>query len=192
VDILVDGLALGKNHNRTIHRTAGRIFTSNRVSIGTLTFDAGTINVNNLTNGWQVANSGTNSTDTGIGTINVNGTGTLAVNQSLILALGSAGFTVLGTNDAQTPPISSYAQGTLNINGGTVRANSILNGGGIAAITVNNGTLTITNSAGTPAKPLSAISLTNTMLGLRVNGNSVLTNIAVTNPPGQRCEHDPN
>jgi uncharacterized repeat protein (TIGR03806 family) len=180
VDILVDGLGLGKT-TTGLSTAPPTGFTSNRVSIGTLTFNAGTINVNNLTNGWQVANSGTNSTDTGIGTINVNGTGTLAVNQSLILALGSAGFTVHGTNDAQTPPADSYAQGTLNINGGTVRANSILNGGGIAAVTVNNGTLAITNSAGTPAKPLSAISLTNTMLRLRVNGNSVLTNIVVTN-----------
>src|SRR5262249_19619751 len=84
VDILADSLVLGKTSTGTESALSAGT-SSNRVSAGTLTFNTGIINVNNLTNGWQLASD---HTDSGIGLINVNGSGQLIVNNNLVLASG--------------------------------------------------------------------------------------------------------
>ena len=180
VDILADAMAIGKT--TTAVSTPGVGTSSNRVSIGTLTFDAGTVNVNNLTNGWQLSNFGGNSTDTGIGTINVNGSGTLIVNSNLILAVGTTNFPINGNGVNPTNiygiATNAWAEGTLNLNGGSVLANRIVAGGGRSTISSVNGTLVVTNAAGTPASPLGALNLTNSTLHLNVDGAILSTNIA--------------
>jgi hypothetical protein len=178
VDILADALVVGKT---TAHASGspGTGYTSNRVSTGTVTFNAGIIDVNYLTNGWQVGNinGGANSTDTGIGTVNVNGTGRLVVNQDLILASGSYDFPV-GGNGAST---TSYAQGTLNVAGGTVLANRITGGGGRSTMVLNNGTLVLTNTAGAPGSAIANLILNGSTLRLRANAAAIVTNLVATN-----------
>jgi hypothetical protein len=158
VDLSVNALTVAKTSSGASNPpgappgTAG--VSSNRLVVGTLTFSAGTIAAINLTNGWQVPNMGAASSDTAIGTINVNGTGTLAVSNNFILAAGVAssyvggnptniGVTLL-TNGYYGPTVNAtnaFAQGTLNLNGGTVQAMNLLGGGGISAVNLNSGTL---------------------------------------------------
>jgi hypothetical protein len=189
VDILADSFVLGKTGTGS-ESALGVGTSSNRVAVGTLTFNAGEINVNNLTNGWQLASD---LRDTGIGQINVNG-GTLAINNQLVLAAGVANSYVGGNPDATKNNIvtnlyygaavyatNAFAQGTLNVHGGTIFANSIIAGGGISTITLNNATLVLTNTAGTPAAGIGILAITNSTLHLSLNGNTVVTNLVVTN-----------
>ena len=84
------------------------------ITKGTLTFTAGTINVNNLFVGNQQFTAAANSNPMA-GVLNVNGpTAILIVNTNLVLAR---------TNTASTAALSST--GNLNIINGTVQANSI-------------------------------------------------------------------
>jgi len=131
-----------------------------------LTFNAGTIDVNNLTNGWSLG-TGT-VTNNGAGIINVNG-GTLKVNTVLAMAFNTG----TGANGQSA---------ALNIrNNGKLLANSIVIGGGTNTIAMNNGTLILTNTAGTPASPVGTLALTNSILQLNLNGAVITTNIVVTN-----------
>jgi len=182
VDALADNFILGKTGTGP-ESALGVGTSSNRVSAGTLAFNAGNINVNNLTNGWQLPGD---LTDTGIGVVNVNG-GTLTVNSLLVLAAGTAGSYVGGnfyaglvTNQyygATINATNAFAQGTLNINSGAVLANRIVAGGGISSVIVNGGTLTLTNTAGSPSAPLSALNLAGATLHLNLNGAAPVTNV---------------
>ena len=130
---------------------------------GTFTFTAGILNVNNLTNGWQLANN----TATESGTVNVNGTATL-VSTNIMLA------------QMKTGASAALVSGTININGGTVQAN-ISAGGGVSTVNVNNGRLIVSNtSVGTVAAPLTALNLTNASLQLSVNGSAPAANVHAT------------
>ena len=119
-------------------------------AVGTLALGAGIIDVDNLTNGFTQVSTGT---PTATGTINVtnngvNGPGTLIVNNELMMASKLGG---------------GNSTGTLNIDGGsTVQANTVVAGGGAANINLNSGKLIVTNTAGTPAAPLSTLSLATT------------------------------
>lgn len=139
--------------------------TANSPGIGTLTFNNGTIDVNTLYLGYQ--NLGTNYSSSGIGTVNVNGTNaTLVVNT---LEFGHA------TNTSLVSP-----SGTLNISGGQVLANTIFVGGGTGIIAMINGTLAVSNTAGTPSVPLTSLRLTNSTLQYSIAGaitNSVITTL---------------
>jgi autotransporter-associated beta strand protein len=125
---------------------------------GTLTFDGGTLNTDAL----DIGVSSTANVAAGVGTINVNGSGLLVVNTLHRLAVGAA------------------ASGTLNINGGTVRANSIVNGGGTttADIYMNGGTLVLTNTAGSIVAPILNFTMADSTLTLPVT--STASNIVVT------------
>jgi uncharacterized repeat protein (TIGR03806 family) len=183
VDFLVSSLLLGKTGSGT-QSPLGAGTSSNRVATGTLTFNAGTIDVDNIVDGYQIPGD---LTDTGIGVINVNG-GRLVVNTTLIMASGVANSWVGGnftgvtivTNllyGANFNATNAFAQGTLNVNGGTVLANQIASGGGVTTIGLKNGTLVLTNTA----KTISYFGLTNSILRLNLNGNGIATNIVVTN-----------
>ena len=132
-------------------------------STGTLTMTAGTISVRNLTNALLTLMT---SAQIATGTINVNGTGTLVINSSLVLGAVN-GF-----------PGTSL--GTLNITNGTVEANTIIAGGGTSTINLNGGTLIVTNTAGTPAAPLTDLNLTSASLHLDINPSVKATNIVTT------------
>jgi autotransporter-associated beta strand protein len=150
VDALVDTLIVGKSQK-----------TTGANSSGVLTFSSGTIDVNTLQIGFQ-AQSG--ATSAGIGRVNVNGAAKLSVNDLLEL-----GRTSGGAGNTNTV-------GSLSINGGSVFANSIASGPGSGSnsIAINNGTLIVTNSAGS----IASVSLTNSTLQFSIaNG---LTNLVVT------------
>jgi fibronectin-binding autotransporter adhesin len=144
VDALVDTMFVG--------RGAAVAFGSgaNDAGTGTLTFNAGTVDVNALEVGYATANA------PGTGTVNANG-GTLTVNT--LLELGHA----------------ATSSGTLNISGGTVTDNSgITAGGGTAALNISGGTLNVTNIAatiGTAVSPLSNFAVTNGTLTLSVDAS---------------------
>jgi hypothetical protein len=161
VDALVGNLNIG------VTTTGAGAGPSTGNGTGMLTFNAGTIDVNNVTNGWSTGTSTAAGSDVGTGTINVNSAATLKVNNVLALA-------------QNTSTGSGIPSGTLNVNGGTVRAASIVAGSGISTITLAGGTLVLTNTAGTPASPLSALSLASSSLHLGLNGASILTNVVVS------------
>ena len=65
--------------------------------------------------------------------------------------------------------------GTLNVNGGTVLANSILAGAGSGAnsIGVNKGTLVVSNTVGTTGQAVTTVALTNSTLQFSAAGSQV-------------------
>jgi hypothetical protein len=160
VDALVGNMTVGVTQTGASGGNTGN-------GTGVLTFNAGTIDVNYLTNGWSMG-TGTNGSDSGTGTVNVNDAATLKVNH--VLALGR-----------NTSTGGGIPSGTLSINGGTVIANSIIAGIGTSAIVLNGGALVLTNAAGTPGTAIGAFACTNSTLHLNLNGASVVTNIVVTN-----------
>jgi len=140
VDILVNSMWLARNSTGA---NAG-----SSANNATLTFSAGTIAVNNLTNAMLASSARTPNVT---GTINVNG-GTLTVNNNFVMA---------ATNN-----FIGGANSTLNINAGTVLANNIVPGGGISVIVMNGGSLTISNAMGSSSSPLTTFSLTSAALRL--------------------------
>jgi pectin methylesterase-like acyl-CoA thioesterase len=163
VDAMVNTMSLGRDRN------GGN--TGSGVTRGTLTFTDGIIDVNTLLVGNQ-AFSNTGNANPMAGVVNVNGVGaTLVVNT--VLTLGNT--TVASAAAAAT-------SGILNIRSGTVRANAISVGTNSTAnntITLNSGTLIVSNTVGTPAKGLATLTLTNSTLQLNLFGST--TNMVVTN-----------
>ena len=135
-------------------------------ALGVLTLDNGFLNVNSAVIGNQEVGNG----GAGVGIVNLNSNATLStsstlqVNNTLTLAAVTGGLT-------------AGSAGTINVSGGTLAANTIVNGAGVGNINVTNGTLSVTGSAGTPAAPVSSISLWNSTLNLSVipASNSVVT-----------------
>jgi hypothetical protein len=125
---------------------------------GTLTLNAGGINANTLNISYNNAYADGNVYSYGIGTVNVNGTGTLTVNNTINLAY--AGGPLAG---------GAAPAATLKINGAaaSVAANSIVAGtnGATSTITVEGGSLTVTNGLGTALVPLTSLNLTNATIG---------------------------
>jgi hypothetical protein len=160
VDILVNTMTIGVSETGNSGGNTGN-------GTGTLTFNAGIIDVNNLTNGWSLG-TGTNGTDNGVGTVNVNGTATLEVNDTLAMGMNTS---TGGGNPS----------GTLNINGGTVQTTDIIAGSGASTITLDAGTLDVTNDVGAPGAPIGTFASTNATLQFNLNGASVVTNIVAAN-----------
>lgn len=122
VDALVDTIYAGRGQQYCVTYYGG--------GNGTLTFNAGTIDVNTLEIGYQAAAGSSKAR----GMVNVNGTALLSVNESLRLAHDiGMGASSLSTNST----------GFLNINGGTVQVfGNVVDGGGVATVTItNNGRL---------------------------------------------------
>jgi fibronectin-binding autotransporter adhesin len=132
--------------------------------VGTLTFQAGTIDVNTL----EICYISQPTYFPSMGTVNANG-GSLLVNTFLEIAHGS------GTS------------GILNISNATVSAkNGITVGGGTATINMTGGTLAATNAnamIGTSTFPLNSFSVSNSTLNLPVQAlfPSVATENIVAN-----------
>lgn len=163
IDALVDRLLIGR----------GRSGTTANIGIGVLTFDSGTIDANIVRLGTMIDESSSTNAS-GVGTMNVNGSASLIVNTVLELA---------HTNTTAVPAASAIAgmTGTLNVNGGSVTANSIVSAGGTSIVTLsNNATLDLATTAGTPVAPLTALSTTNSIFHLNLDGSAVMTNIVAT------------
>jgi fibronectin-binding autotransporter adhesin len=159
VDALVDTMYVGKG------ASSGN-GTLPDPGTGTLTFNAGTVNINTLEVGY--GSLATGNLATGTGTVNANG-GKLLVNTLLELAHDSG------------------SSGTLNISNATVTANiGITAGGGTATINMNSAVLNATNNGvtiGTTANPLNTFSVTNATLNLAVASTPISTtpSVATTN-----------
>jgi len=121
VDGMFDLLFLGR----------GRVGTTVNTGIGVLTFDRGTVDVNTLRLGTMV-DEATSTNASGVGTVNVNGSGILIVNTILE-------FSHTNTLAAAAPSASAGMRGTLNVNGGSVQASNIRGGGGTGIINLNSG-----------------------------------------------------
>jgi hypothetical protein len=129
---------------------------------------AGKISVMNLTNA-MIATPPSGKSAINTGTIFVQG-GTLSA-ANLYMAM---------MNGYSSP---NAASATVSISsGGTVTAGTIVAGGGTSTITFasDGGTLVITNTAGTPAAPLSTLNLNGGTLQLDLNAASSVTNIVAT------------
>ena len=164
VDALVNVMSLARDGS--VLTTAG---ANNQ---GVLTFTSGTVDVNTLYIGNQSLGGGSSGGNYNacIGIVNVNGSNaTLVVNNNLVL-----GRTVTNSVTAQ------LTSGTLNINQGIVRANTIT----VGAVSTNNtinligGTLVVTNASGTNTvgtigQPVTSLTLSNAMLWLSVSSNAV-------------------
>jgi hypothetical protein len=104
----------------------------------------------------------------------------LKVNNNLVLGSGVSALSVPTSPNGVL--VSAIAQGTLNVNGGTVLAANIVAGNfGLAYINLNNGTLVLTNSAGSPAKPIATFAATNSTFHFDLNGSAIITNVVTTN-----------
>jgi len=133
-----------------IARSSPNCATASSVVTGTLTFDAGTIAATTVNVSDNPALGGAYYSP-GVGTVNVNGSGTLIVSGTLNLGLTP------GTQSGGTP------EATLNVNGGSVWANSVVAGtnGTVSTINVTGGWLAGTNGIGTPSAPVTSLNLTN-------------------------------
>jgi autotransporter-associated beta strand protein len=152
VDAMVDTCYLGRGMNGT----------GTGQGTGTLTLGAGVFDANNLYLGY--VNIGTAAAKV-TGTVNVTGTATLLVNDTL----------QLGRNPGTT---NALGKGVLNISdSAAVRVLSITTTTNTEAsqILMQGGTLALTNSAGTPEAPLSDVQLYGGTLELVVRKDS--TNI---------------
>ena len=153
VNALVTTMYLGRSPNAS----------GSRAATGTLTFGAGTISVGTIYDGYQAYTN----TDYGAGTINVNGTGLLQV--GILNLAATAGSTGTATTT-----------GTLNIANGTVQVGTIATGAGQSAISLASGTLVVTNDVGSPAAPLTTLTLSgDNTLQLNADASGNLTNIVV-------------
>jgi hypothetical protein len=140
---------------------------------GVLTFSNGTFNINTLQIGVQSASGATSA---GIGRVNVNSTNALLVVNSML---------ELGCTSGGGGTTNTY--GVLNINGGTVRAQTIAAGAGSGTntIAVNNGTLVVSNTIGAAGAGIFNVSLTNALLQFSAASGQVnLTATNLTTGPG--------
>jgi hypothetical protein len=162
VDALVDAMSVGLGQTSTGANGSG-----------VLTFSSGTMDINSLNIGVQ---SASDATSAGIGRVNVSGSNALlVVNSALVLGSTSGGDGAMNT------------YGVLNVNGGTVLANSIVagNNSGPNAILINRGSLAVTNTAGTADVAINSVSLTNATLQLFVlSGQASLVATNLTTGPG--------
>lgn len=135
---------------------------------GTFTYSAGTLNVGWLQIGFQSGTTAANGP--GTGTVNVNGTATLIATNVIELTH----ITIAGAAAGTTV-------GALNVNGGTVLANRIVNGGGqTSTLTMTNASLVLSNTIGTPGAAISVCAVSNTTFRLTIFA-APTTNIVVTN-----------
>src|ERR1019366_5103855 len=139
VNALVDQMFVGTGASQS------HINGANVPGNGTLTFEAGTFDVNTLEVGYSMDAAG-------LGTVNVN-RGSLVGNTTLELAHGTG------------------ASRTLDMSGATGTANAGITAGGASAITLNNATLKVTNATatiGTAGSPLGSLTVATSTLKVAV------------------------
>jgi autotransporter-associated beta strand protein len=142
---------------------------STGTSTSTLSIGAGTFDVNTLEIGYGNA-TGANGA----------ATATFNVNNNFITSTGAIVVVNTTLRLARTNGGTGVIAGTLNLNGGTVVANSIVAGGGVSTINVNsNGKLIVLNSAGTLAAPIRIFSMSDGTLNVPASNGGA--SVAVSN-----------
>ncbi len=141
----------------------------------TLTLGAGTFDVNNLEIGWGNANTA-GTTGTAAGTVNVNNNGSFGGLGALVKVNTQLR---LGRTNSPSGPVN----GTLNVTGGRVQANTIVAGGGGSTINLNssspNSSLIVSNTIGSLAFPIRNFSISDAIVTIpALNAGAV---VAVSN-----------
>jgi len=137
--------------------------TGTGTSTGTLTVGDGVVNAATIEVGYGIATGASGVTT---GTLNVNNNG---------ISAGGAVIQASTLRLARTNGGSATVTGTLNINGGAVQAGTIVAGGGVSTINLNNGKLVVTNTAGTLAAPIRNFSIADSTLQLpALNGGATV------------------
>ena len=168
---LTGGIVSATLATLNLGRASSGVTTTGGTTTGSLEFDAGVITANTVNIGLQPAGS---AVKVGVGSMNVNANPTMGTNATL---------SVSGSLNLASNANSPSTTGTLDINGGTVLANTITAGlnGAVSTITLeNNGTLVITNAAGTPAAPITVLNLNGGTVQLNANGAALVTNLVAT------------
>lgn len=150
VDALVETMSLGRDCTPN-HTASG----GGRINTGVLTFDDGLIDVNTLIVGNQsLAAAASTSVTPNHGYVNINSANaTLVVNNTLKLA----------DTSAQTHTGAQQTFGRVNINGGTLRANTVTVG--VSTVTnaiidiSNSGTMVLSNTLASATKYLRTLSM---------------------------------
>jgi fibronectin-binding autotransporter adhesin len=142
---------------------------STGTSTSTLTIGAGTFDVNTLEVGYGNA-TGANGA----------ATATFNVNNNFLTSTGALVVVNTTLRLARTNGGTGAIVGTLNLNGGTVVANSIVAGGGVSTINVNaNGKLVVLNSVGTLTTPIRVFSMSDGFLYVPASNGGA--SVAVSN-----------
>lgn len=135
----------------------------------TLTIGAGTFDVNTLEIGYGNATGASGAA-----------TATFNVNNNFITSTGALVVVNTSLRLARTNGGAGAIVGTLNLNGGTVVANSVVAGGGVSTINVNaNGKLVVLNSAGTLTAPIRVFSMSDGVLNVPASNGGA--SVAVSN-----------
>ena len=161
IDALIASMTIGVSQTGASSGVTGN-------GTGALIFNAGIIDVDNLTNGLSMGTGTSAGSDIGAGIINVNGSATLKVNNVLSLAQNT------GTG-------TGVPVGIVTVNSGSLLVNTVVAGSGTSAINLNNATLTITNRVAAPNAPLGTLGTTNSSIHVRLNGSALTTNIVAAN-----------
>jgi autotransporter-associated beta strand protein len=149
VTALVDTMDIGRASGPTSGTSGGTI-------LGALTFEAGSINANNVNLGLQP--TAVHAAKVGIGVLNVGSNNVIGAGATLTVngTLTIAGAAVGGAGGTATT-------GTLNITNGTVLANNVVAtnnlSGANAVISLYGGRLILTNAVGSDATPMSILNL---------------------------------
>jgi|GEM_PF-665866 len=157
VDALIDTLMIGRDPR----------LTANGAANGKLFMGAGTFDVNNAYLGYQTDNIGGTESGSATGTVEVNNGGIFRVNNTLVL-----GYTVTNLLTVVS------GGGTLNVNAGsTAEINTLTVGGPANATTLNNisvngGTLVVSNSAGSASARINILTMNNSTLTIVANAVS--------------------
>jgi fibronectin-binding autotransporter adhesin len=153
---------------------------------GTLTIDEGTIDADNLFIGYHTA--GTTSAANAVGTLNVNGTATVIVNNDLVLArkVGTGNPTATvnigGTVNVFGNVVTSNGISTINLTGGTLDLQPAGDGTpGSVTVGTLTGNGTITNAANVTNFTTLTVGEVTAAGTLNVEGNYVLSNTASIN-----------
>jgi fibronectin-binding autotransporter adhesin len=173
-----------------VHIAQGGVGPGTGTCAGTLTVGAGILNVGTFEIGFANA---TTTSGTTTGTLNLNNNGSFPSGGALLQV--STMLRLAHTNS----PAGGTVTGTLNVNGGTVEANSIVSGGGVSIINLSSGsTLIVSNTAGSLTAPIGTFFMSSSTLNVPVSsagaavsvksltgdGSSSVINISKISPIG--------
>ncbi|HEX3718178.1 MAG TPA: autotransporter-associated beta strand repeat-containing protein [Verrucomicrobiae bacterium] len=167
----------------TVYVARGNPGPSLGTCAGTLNISAGNFAVNTtMIVGYQIATAASGAVT---GLVNVGNSGAFSYGGTLSVA----GTLVLAQTNASTSLAPGAVSGTLNSVGGTINANTIVAGGGASILTLGPGitptTLTITNTAGTLAFPISSLTTGGTTFNLpasNAGATMVVSNLTAPSP----------
>lgn len=159
VDALIGDLVIARNMT-----TPGAPSLPTGGAIGTLTFNAGTIDVNNVIVGYQMVDNGPQVS----GTINVDGTGQLIVNNSMQLGRFMANTNVNNVGFAKLNIGTLTGGGSVGVNSGITTSTNAENANQSEIHIQNGGSLSVNGTVG----PLYFLDLSTGTLALNLDSHS--------------------